>query len=258
MQAILAPTTCGSCGTVLVWRNDLLFCNEPYCPAQISKQIEHFAKTLKIKGLGPKTVEKLGLSSIEDIYDLDYDLTTIALSSKRLAEKLFIEIEHSKKATLNQLLPAFSIPLVGKTATEKLSTTVSNIAEITHDTCRDAGLGVKTTDSLMDWLVEESVFGQVAKLPFSFEFEQKAPQEEVQGIVCISGKLKSFPTKNAATAALCLHGYDVKSSVTKDVTILVNESGIESAKTKKARDSGVTIVTNLLNFLGEETNGNTA
>ena len=258
MQAILAPTTCGSCGSVLVWRNDLLFCEDAQCPAQISKQIEHFAKTLKIKGLGPKTIEKLALSSIHEIYSLDYDLAAIALSSKKLADKLVAEIEHSKKATLNQLLPAFSIPLVGKTATEKLSTTVGNIAEITQDKCHDAGLGTKTTESLMGWLEDEWLFGKVGKLPFSFEFEQKAPQQEAHGLVCISGKLKSFPTKNAATAALCLHGYDVKSSVTKDVTILVNESGIESAKTKKARDSGVTIVTNLLNFLGEETNGNTA
>ena len=74
----------------------------------------------------------------------------------------------------------------------------------------------------MGWLEDEWLFGRVGKLPFSFEFEQKAPQQEAHGIVCISGKLKSFPTKNAATAALCLHGYDVKSSVTKDVTILVN------------------------------------
>ena len=41
------------------------------------------------------------------------------------------------------------------------------------------------------------------------------------------------------------------STVTKDVTILVNESGIESAKVKKARESGVTIITNLSHFIGE-------
>jgi hypothetical protein len=39
--------------------------------------------------------------------------------------------------------------------------------------------------------------------------------------------------------------------LTKDVTILVNESGVESAKTKKARDAGVQIITNLLDFIGE-------
>jgi hypothetical protein len=39
--------------------------------------------------------------------------------------------------------------------------------------------------------------------------------------------------------------------LTKDVTILINESGVESAKTKKARDSGVQIITNLLDLTGE-------
>ena len=46
-------------------------------------------------------------------------------------------------------------------------------------------------------------------------------------------------------------GYEVKTTVTKDVTILVNESGIESAKVKKARTSGVTIITNLSEIIGD-------
>jgi NAD-dependent DNA ligase len=61
--------------------------------------------------------------------------------------------------------------------------------------------------------------------------------------------LKSFKTKADATKALNDAGYEVKSSLTKQVTILVNESGVESSKTTQARESGVTIVTNLLEFL---------
>ena len=71
-------------------------------------------------------------------------------------------------------------------------------------------------------------------------------------MVCISGKLKSFKTKAQASQALEQNGYTVKSSVTKDVTILINESGVESQKTQKARESGITIVENLLDFLGEK------
>lgn len=256
MQAILAPTTCSSCGFVLAWRNDLLFCENTECAAQISKQIEHFAKTIKIKGLGPKTIEKLALTSLLDIYTLDYDLTKIALSSKRLADKLFIEIEHSKKATLNQILPAFSIPLVGKTATEKLSTIISYLEELSMGKCREAGLGTKTTESLMDWY-ENEWKDNLEFLPFIFKFEKPKEVTETLDTVCISGKLTSFKTKAEATMALSARGYAIKNTVTKDVTILVNESGIESAKTKKARESGITIVTNLLEFIGD-TNGNTA
>ena len=71
------------------------------------------------------------------------------------------------------------------------------------------------------------------------------------GVVCISGKLKSYKTKAEAANILKEYGYTIKDSVTKDVTILVNESGIESQKTIKARESGVTIVENLVDFLGE-------
>ena len=89
------------------------------------------------------------------------------------------------------------------------------------------------------------------KLPFDFSFEKEDRTRVLQGTVCISGRLKSFTTKADATAALVRKGYVVKSTITKDVTILVNESGIESAKTKQAQEKGIQIVTNLLKFLGE-------
>jgi len=39
--------------------------------------------------------------------------------------------------------------------------------------------------------------------------------------------------------------------LTRDVMILVNESGIESLKTQKAKESGVQIVNNLKTFILE-------
>ena len=88
-------------------------------------------------------------------------------------------------------------------------------------------------------------------LPFSFKFEKTTQPTTTHGTVCISGKLTSYKTKAEAQHKLQELGYVVKTSLTKDVTILVNESGIESAKTKKARDAGVQIITNLLEFIGE-------
>ena len=75
------------------------------------------------------------------------------------------------------------------------------------------------------------------------------PVEMNRGVVCITGKLKSFKTKAQAGTVLASLGYVVKSSLTKDVTILVNESGIESAKTKQARESGIEIITDLQSYL---------
>ena len=249
MQTIVAPNVCPCCGHTLEWSNQLLYCYNPHCEAQSSKKIEHFAKTLKIKGLGPATIKSLLLESISDIYALpEFDLID-RLKSQKLGKKLFLEIENSKKAPLNILLPAFSIPLIGKTASEKLSAVCESIHDINEDSCAKAGLGPKATESLLEWIEEEY---PLLELPHNFAFE--SPKVRTGGVVCISGKLKSFKTKAQATEMLEQHGYTVKSSVTRDVTILVNESGVESQKTTKARESGVTIVENLLDFLGE-TNG---
>ena len=226
-----------------------MYCRKPSCGDQSSKKIEHFAKTLKIKGLGPAAINSLVLESINDIYAITKHEIIDLLGSQKLGEKLFTEIENSTKAPLNILLAAFSIRLIGKTASEKLSAVCESIHDINEDSCAEAGLGPKATESLLDWIEEEY---PLLELPHSFAFE--SPKVRTGGVICISGKLKSFGTKAQATEALEQHGYTVKSSVTKDVTILVNESGVESQKTTKARESGVTIVENLLDFLGE-TNG---
>ena len=56
--------------------------------------------------------------------------------------------------------------------------------------------------------------------------------------MCITGKLKSYPTKAHAQKVLS-KGFVVKSSLTKDCNYLINESGIGPAKARTARDRGV-------------------
>jgi DNA ligase (NAD+) len=248
---ILPPTQCPSCDSVLVWVNDQLFCRSKNCPAQNSKAVEHFAKTMKIKGLGPAAISKLGLVSPSDIYALTEDDICDALGSEKVGLKLYAEIENSVSAPLELLLPAFGIPLIGNTATRKLSETVKTIHEIDADTCQRAGLGPKATENLMQWLDWDASYFFEEMPGFSWEFSGSSAVAASKGVVCISGRLKSFKTKADATTALNAAGYEVKSSLTKQVNYLINEGGQESAKTRQARDSGVTIVTNLSEFLGE-------
>ena len=250
MQAILAPEVCPSCELPLEWKNDMLYCTNILCPAQIQKRIEHFARSLKIKGLGPKSIEKLGLTSFLDIYNLSYYSIKCALSSEKLAIKLLREINHSRKASMNDVLPAFSIPLIGKTAATKLSSKIKSLFDLDEDKCKAAGLGPKATESLLSWYSNEFE-ESLQELPFDWQFQTPKIATETKGAVCISGKLSSFKTKAEATKALSYAGYVVKSSLTKDVTFLVNESGIESAKTKEARERGITIITSLNEWIGD-------
>jgi len=249
MTEIEAPVNCPSCNSVLESVNYLLYCRNASCSVKVSKLVEHFSSTLKIKGLGPASIDKLGIRSLEQIYDLSMTDICESLDSVKLGEKLYKEIQNSRNAPLNVLLPAFSIPLIGKTASEKLSKVCEDIEEIDYDLCRTAGLGDKASTNLCEWIEQE--FYQVSLLPFSFKFIKTSDTPVSKGIVCITGKLKSYKTKALAKNTLTALGYGVKSSLTKDVTILVNESGVESAKTKKARDSGVQIITNLLDLTGE-------
>jgi DNA ligase (NAD+) len=252
LQKITPPTHCPTCSTELEWVKDQLFCYNSDCSGKTSKKLEHFAKTLKIKGLGPATLEKLKIVTFFDLYELPLEMMIDALGSEKLAVKLHREIENSKLTDLSDLLPAFSIKLIGRTASQKICSVILNISEITEETCEKAGLGPAATNNLLDWLIEEFTDGY-DRLPFRWQQltkHQLTDNAASKGVVCISGKLISYKTKAAATEVLNELGYLVKSSLTKDVTILVNESGIESAKTQTARDRGVKIITNLKEIIG--------
>ena len=249
MQKIIPPTNCPICSTILEWEKDQLFCYNPHCSGKTTKRIEHFAKTLRIKGLGPRTVEKLKISNFYDLYELPLEMMIDALQSEKLAVKLHREINASKGVDLVDLLPAFSIKLIGTTASQKICEKVNSLLELNEKICSEAGLGPKATENLLDWFYEEFTDGY-DRLPFSWKTTvQKRTETETKGIVCITGKLKSYKTKAAATKVLEKMGYLVKNSLTKDVTILVNEGGVDSAKTQAARERGVQIITNLKEIL---------
>ena len=248
LQTIKPPTHCPTCSTELIWEKDQLFCYNPDCSGKTTKKIEHFAKPLKIKGLGPKTVEKLKIGTFFDLYELPLEMMIDALQSEKLAVKLHREINASKRVDLVDLLPAFSIKLIGTTASQKVCEKIDSLLELNEKVCSEAGLGPKAIENLLDWFYEEWTNGY-DRLPFSWKTKVQKRTEETKGIVCISGKLKSYRTKAAAKTVLEKMGYLVKNSLTKDVTILINESGIESAKTQAARERGVQIITNLKEIL---------
>ena len=94
MTKIIPPTNCPSCGSELKWSNHLLYCTNSECKSKVAKTIEHFAKTLKIKGLGPATIAKLNLADISEIYLHTKESIAEALNSDKLAEKLVYEIAY--------------------------------------------------------------------------------------------------------------------------------------------------------------------
>ena len=251
MTTITPPTNCPCCDSILELVNEQLFCRNTKCPAQWSKKLESFSSTLKIKGLGPSTISKLGVESLPELYELTVSDIQDKIHSEKLAEKLYDELEKSKSSKLVDILPAFSIPLIGRSASQKLCDTISNIEDISENSCTEAGIGPKASANLVNFMETEFYPNRyIDTLPFNWN-NKISKKKEVTGVVCISGKLKSYPTKAHATKVLESYGFVVKSSLTKECTHLINESGIESAKTQTARDRGVLIISNIKHLIGE-------
>jgi DNA ligase (NAD+) len=244
------PTECPCCNYPLELVNDQLFCRNTACSAQLNKKVEHFCKTLGIKGMGSRTVEKLGLSDITELFYLDQEQVVESLGSEKVALKLLDEIERSKSADLATVIVSFSIPLVGSTASKKLCEVVTSVDEISYDTCKQAGLGDKVTQNLVAWL--ETDFQEMREfLPFSFKSQKNSNTNTNQKTICITGKLSSYKTKAEAYKSLEEAGYTPVESVTKATDYLVDEEDKGSSKRKKAESLGITIITNLNNFLKE-------
>ncbi len=248
MQDINIPTTCPACGSILVWVNDQLFCKNTACDARLNKQIEHFAKTLSIKGLGKVSIEKLNLADLTELFYLDRD-ETIAILGEKNTDKLLNEIEKAKAASLDTVIASFSIPLVGLTAGKKLAAVVTNIEQINQETCQRAGLGAKVTENLLNWIATD--YQELKEfLPFTFEGKIQEVNTDAKR-VCITGKLKSYKKKSDAEGALLAAGFILVDSVTKTTDYLVDEEDKGSTKRIKAESLGVTIITDLNDLLKE-------
>ena len=248
---IQIPTTCPCCAYPLETVNQQLFCRNTACSAQLNKKLENFAKVLGIKGFGPKTVEKLNLQDLTEIFYLD-SVTVAEVLGDKVTTKLLDEIERAKSADLATVLSAMSIPLVGGTASKKIASVVSSIEEITSEKCKEAGLGEKVTENLLSWVSTE--YQEMKEfLPFSFKSIPVVASNKTGDTICITGKLTSYKKKADATELLEAAGFTVVESVTKTLTYLVDEEDKGSSKRQKAEQYGVTIVTNLNDFLKDKT-----
>jgi len=234
---MLIITECPCCATTLQRVKDQLFCRNASCEAQGFKKLEKYGKALKIKGLGPRTIEKLELESIPDLYDLSAEYISATIGAT-MGAKLYNEIQKSKVTTVSDLLPALSIPLIGKTAATKVNGGISSISEITPQHCSDIGLGEKATRNLLQFLETQYedigyIFGKVA---------QNVPDAAL-GTVVLTGKLVNGMSRAQATTLLQGKGYKVTGSVSKNTDYLICEDGSTSSKLTKAQDLGITITT---------------
>lgn len=198
------------------------------------KVLEHFIKTLDIKGLGPASVKKLGLSHPVDIFDYpEWDL--LGANGIKVQE----EVERTKTKPYELVLASLGIPGVGKSAAKLIVTKIPafrNLRDI--ETVYIKGIGPSTIESILAWLDDNESW--VENLPL--QLEQNIQVDEIlvtRRKVCITGKLDM--TRNQLASILEDKGFQVTSTVTKDCYALV-AGDTTSSKYKKAVTIGITII----------------
>ena len=104
------PETCPSCGEVItrVEGEAAARCTNPQCPAQLMRNLIHFASrdAMDIDGLGPAALEQLSAAlqvhSPADLYDITaQELETLDASAKR-ARKTSLRRSKNRKKTIYQ------------------------------------------------------------------------------------------------------------------------------------------------------------
>jgi len=201
-----------------------------------SKVLEHFIKTIDIKGLGPASVKKMGLTHPVDIFeDQNWDL----LGANGV--KVEAEIERTKTKPYDIVLASLGIPGVGRSAAKLIISkipTFRNLRDI--ETTEIKGIGPSTVDSVLSWLDENEDW--VTTLPL--QLEQNVTVEETVGTpsrkICITGKLDM--TRGDLADRLESKGFKVTSTVTKDCYALITGGDTTSSKYKRAVTLGITII----------------
>ena len=198
------------------------------------KFLEYFIRILEIKGLGPASVKKLGLTHPVDLFDSP-DWGKLGANGV----KVEAEVERTKTKPYDIVLASLGIPGVGRRAAKMIVPHIPafrNLRDI--ETTYIKGIGPSTIESVLAWLDDNESW--VLQLPL--QLEQNVQVEEVlvtKRKVCITGKLDM--TRKQLTEILEEKGFQATSTVTKDCYALIaGDSG--SSKHTKAQTLGVTII----------------
>ena len=200
------------------------------------KFLEYFIRILEIKGLGPASVQKMGLTHPIDLYE-DQNWDKLGANGA----KVEAEIERTKTKPYDIVLASLGIPGVGRRASKLIVSKIPafrNLRDI--ETTDIKGVGPSTVESVLSWLDENEEW--VTTLPL--QLEQNVTVEEVVGTparkVCITGKLDI--SRRDLADRLESKGFKVTSSVTKDCYALITGGDNTSSKYKRAVTLGVNII----------------
>lgn len=254
------PTHCPVCGAAAVRdaQEAVLRCPNISCPAQLHKQLVHFASrdAMNIDGLGPAIVTALLehqlVKDAAGLYHLTKeDLLMLEGFKDKSAENLLTAIEHSKSATLDRVIYALGIRGIGQKAAQLLCAQFGSLEAI-ESADKEAfaqieGYGDIMSESLYTALHDSSVNMLLDKLKAAglimpYEKAEVATDNFFSGkTVVLTGTLAQMK-RSDAKKALEAAGAKVSGSVSKKTDYVIAGEAAGS-KLTKAQELGVAVLT---------------
>ncbi len=272
-RVIEFPTHCPACGSELIRLEGEADhrCVNPECPAQLLEGLIHFVsrQAMNIDGLGEKVITQLheaGLvHNVADLYRLDRDdLLGLERMGETSVTNLLSAIEQSKQNSLERVLFALGIRLVGQKAAsliaERFETMEAIIAATVEELTAIDGIGTKMAESIVLYFEKpeaRELVKELSELGVNLSFKgTKRPTTEGAPLsgktVVLTGKLHEM-TRSEAGKQLERLGASVTGSVSKNTDLLVAGEKAGS-KLAKAESLGIEVwdEAKLLDFLQEQ------
>mgnify|MGYP000878936782 CR=1 FL=1 len=251
------PDKCPVCGAETVRYADeaALRCTNVECPAQLKRNIIHFASkgAMNIDGLGEANVVALVdnhlINTVADLYSLTaLQLETLERFGKRSAEKLVKAIEASKNNPLDRVIFGIGIRNIGQAAAKLLCEKFGTIDAIMNATAEE----ISEIDGFGDVMSENVVkafndvhFAELIKAlrekGVKMEYtSDKTGDNRFEGLTFVlTGTLPTM-TRDEAKAIIERLGGKASGSVSKKTSyVLAGEAG---SKLTKAEQLGIPII----------------
>ena len=256
----MLPEVCPVCGAPVVRDEDgaALRCTGAECPAQLLRNITHFASrgAMDIDGCGPAVIQQLVdknlVHTVADLYSLtvekvlDANLAGIKLKS---AENLVRAIENSKANDLSRLIYGLGIRQVGEKAAKVLSMhfkTMDALMAATEEELTEINdVGAITARCITEYLAQPQSRDLISRLKeagVNMESTAELVDERFAGMTFVlTGTLTRFDRKTAQ-ALIEERGGKAAGSVSKRTTYVVAGEAAGS-KLKKAQELNIPILT---------------
>ena len=251
------PEYCPACGTKAVREDDeaVLRCPNPDCPAQLLRNLIHFASrdAMDIDGMGPAVLTMLVdrgiIKSQADIYSLKpEDISSAERMGEKSAANLMASIEKSKSAGLSRLLYALGIRNIGQKAADALAQNFGTMDAVMTASSEDIsaidGFGDVMAKSLIEYFSLPQSKKLIEKLKehgVLMEAEKKVVSDKLHGFTFVlTGTLPTM-SRDEASAIIIASGGKVASSVSKKTDyVLAGEKA--GSKLNKAESLGIKII----------------